>query len=403
MKVLINSINYLPELTGIGKYSGEMAEWLAEQGHDVRVVTAPPYYPAWEVSEGYYSYLYQHEKRNGVSVYRCPLWVPAKPTGLTRIIHLASFGLTSLPLMLWHGLVWRPDTVMTIEPPFFCAPGAWLSARLGGGKAWLHIQDYEVDAAFDLGIIRSRKFRSIILAVESWMMRRFDRVSTISGSMMEKLDEKKVDDKHKRLFPNWVDVGHILPLERESTFRSELKIPGNATVLLYSGNMGKKQGLELIVKAAQRLVNRQDIYFVLCGDGAVKEELLQSAEGLLNVLFMPLQPLEKLNELLGMADIHLLPQKDGAEDLVMPSKLTNMVASGRPVIATAKADTEIEKVVRRCGICVNPGELDKLIIAIEELAADPQLRKQLGASGRVLAADIWEKEKILSDAFSEQY
>ena len=136
MRILINSINYSPELTGIGKYTGEMAEWLAEQGYDVRVVTAPPYYPAWRVAEGYSAGWYGREIVVGVTVFRCPLWVPKKPTGVTRILHLASFALSSFPLMLWSGLFWRPNIVFVIEPPLFCAPAAWMSARIGGARAW---------------------------------------------------------------------------------------------------------------------------------------------------------------------------------------------------------------------------------------------------------------------------
>lgn len=403
MKILINSINYLPELTGIGKYSGEMSEWLAAQGHEVRVVTAPPYYPAWEVSPGYSGARYQHEKIEGVSVYRCPLWVPASPTGLTRIIHLATFGLTSLPLMLWHGLVWRPDVVMTIEPPLFSAPGAWVAGRLGGAKTWLHIQDYEVDAAFDLDIIKSECLRKFVLSVERWMMARFDRVSTISESMIKKLAEKEIPKGKQFLFANWVDVQHIAPLERESDFRMQLNIPAGAKVLLYSGNMGKKQGLELIINAAKKLKDHSDIYFVLCGDGAVKDMLVESSIDLENVLFIPLQPLEKLNELLSLADIHLLPQKEGAEDLVMPSKLTNMAASGRPVIATAREGTEVELVVRHCGISVPPEDLESFVEAVLELAANPSRRQELGKAGRVFAHEAWEKGKILSSAFGEDF
>jgi len=164
LKILIYGVNYAPELTGIGKYTGEMSEWLAEQGHDVRVVTAPPYYPEWKVSNAYASGFYRKEQVNGVEVYRCPLYVPAKPSGMKRIVHLASFALSSLPIMLKQ-VFWKPDVVMVIEPPLFCAPTAWTVARLSGGKCWLHIQDFEVDAAFELGIIPFSGLRKFITIV----------------------------------------------------------------------------------------------------------------------------------------------------------------------------------------------------------------------------------------------
>jgi colanic acid biosynthesis glycosyl transferase WcaI len=165
MRILIHGINFSPELTGIGKYTGEMAEWLAPQGHDVRVVTAPPYYPQWQVADGFAnawsksqlsalaSSLHTSAATGKLVVYRCPLWVPAKPSGLKRILHLASFALSSLPVMLSQ-VLWRPQVVWVVQPALFCAPQALLVARLCGAKAWLHIQDYEVDAAFDLGLLK---------------------------------------------------------------------------------------------------------------------------------------------------------------------------------------------------------------------------------------------------------
>src|SRR5512139_923718 len=103
-----------------------MAAWLASRGHEVRVITAPPYYPAWKVTRGHSSWRYRREHIDGVVVWRCPLWVPTRPTGMTRILHLTSFAITSLPVLLSQ-ILWRPDIVMTIEPPLICAPQAWLA------------------------------------------------------------------------------------------------------------------------------------------------------------------------------------------------------------------------------------------------------------------------------------
>ena len=155
VRILIYGLNYAPELTGIGKYTGEMAAWLAERGHEVRVVTAPPYYPAWRVREDYRGKLYRTE--NGAKdgepiVYRTPLYVPEKPTGIKRMVHLFSFMLGSLPVML-RQIFWQPEIVFTVEPTFFCAPLALLVARAAGAASWLHVQDFEVDAAFDLGLL----------------------------------------------------------------------------------------------------------------------------------------------------------------------------------------------------------------------------------------------------------
>src|SRR5262245_60869965 len=147
MRLLVLGINYAPELTGIGKYTSEMAEWLVARGHAGQVDNAPPYYPAWWMWEGYSAWRYRREMLAGIHVGRCPLWVPPEPSGLTRVLHLASFTLSSLPVVLWQELRWQPDVVWVVEPAFFSTLGALLAARLGGAKAWLHVQDFGIDVA----------------------------------------------------------------------------------------------------------------------------------------------------------------------------------------------------------------------------------------------------------------
>ena len=400
MKILINSINYSPELVGIGKYTAEMAKWLTEAGHNVKVVTAPPYYPEWKAFKGYSTLRYKSEIIDNTTVIRCPLWIPAKPTGFKRIIHLASFALTAFPVMIWNGLFWRPDIVFVVEPPIACVPGALLAGWLSHSKKWLHIQDFEVDAAFDLEILKSKKLRVWISSVETFLMRRFDIVSTISLRMKEKLKQKGVNEESRLLFENWVETDKIYPLTVQSPLRFELNLPKDRLIILYSGNMGEKQGLEIIIRAAEELRDREDIYFVLCGAGSLKDKLETLSRDLNNICFLPLQPLEKLNELLNLAYLHLLPQKSGVEDLVMPSKLTNMMASGKPVIATVMPQTQVANVLDGCGLIVEPGDLRSLCKAIEELISNTEKASEMGKNARRYVEKHWDIDKILNNVFS---
>jgi colanic acid biosynthesis glycosyl transferase WcaI len=394
MRILIYSINFAPELTGIGKYSGEMAEWLTECGHDVRVVTAPPYYPEWHVHDGYSAWCYKHEILSNLIIYRCPVWVPNRPSGLKRVLHLGSFALSSLPVILRH-VFWRPDVIFLVEPTLMCAPSAILAARLCGASLWLHIQDLEVDAAFDLGILKSAKLRRIVTLAEQLLMRQFDCVSTISNKMYERLLAKGVEAKRATLFPNWVDIDHIFPLFECSSFRKDLEIPEEKLVILYSGNMGEKQGLDIVLEAAGLLAKNDKLLFVLCGEGAAKQRLINKYSGLKNVLWLGLQPIDQLNQLLNLADIHLLPQRPDAADLVMPSKLTGMFASGRPVVAMAHQGTEIDIVVRGCGIVVSSVDPAELALAISDLANDEAARRMYGANARAAAEQKMAKDVVL--------
>lgn len=399
MKILITGLNFSPDLTGIGKYTGEMARWLAEAGAEVRVVTAPPYYPAWRVSSGYSGARYQYEQAGSVTVIRCPLYVPARPTGIQRLLHLVSFALNSAPVTLWHALTWRPDIVFVVEPPLACAPVAWIAARCCGAVSWLHVQDFEVDAAFDLGLLRSRFARKLLGFLERGLMRRFDRVSTISGRMLDRLASKGVAPERRHLLPNWTDFKRIHPLSGPTALRAELHIPEDAIVLLYSGTFGAKQGLSILLEALRHLRDCPRILLLLCGDGPMRVAMEVASIDLPNVRFVPLQPMDRLNELMSMACVHLLPQRSDAEDLVMPSKLTTMLASGRPVVATASPLSEVGRLVGRAGRVVPPGDATAFAAAIAELVADPELCRALGSVGREIARELWEVDTVLSGSF----
>ena len=394
MRILLHGINYSPELTGIGKYTGEMAEWLADRGHEVRVITAPPYYPAWRVREDFSAWKYQVEKGQ-IKVYRCPLFVPERPSAFSRLLHLSSFTLSSLPVML-RQIAWRPEVALTVEPAFFCTFATLLTALFSGSISWLHVQDFEIDAAFDMGFLHdSGPVTSMVYRIESLIMRQFSRVSTVSPRMFSQLQQKGVDYEKAVLFPNWVDISVVHPMDRTSALRSRLGLTAGKVVLLYSGNMGMKQGLELLPVLAQWFAPDPRVHFIFCGDGALRPRMEQSIAGLSNVTMLPLQPASSLNDLLNAADIHLLPQRADAADLVMPSKLTGMLASGRPVIATAGKGTQVATAVEGCGIAVEPGDMAGVIEAVSTLVGSPSLRREMGANARLHAVEHLGKDRVL--------
>ena len=404
LRILIYGLNFTPELTGIGKYTGEMAAWLARRGHEVRVIAAPPYYPAWRIREDYRGKLFRTERpAAGLTVYRTPLYVPAKPSGVKRMLHLFSFMLGSIPAML-RQILWRPEVVWTVEPTFFGAPLALMVARATGAGAWLHVQDYEIDAAFDLGLLPAEgPVHALALRLEHVFTRSFDRVSSISPMMVLRAEQKGVPAQQATLFPNWVDVATIQPEGKETAnaFREELSL-GGKIVLLYSGNMGNKQGLESLAPLAAALEGDPRVHFVFCGDGAFRPQLVALVQGRQNVTLLPLQPLERLGSLLNAADIHLLPQRAGAADLVMPSKLTGMLASGRPVLATAEAGTMLADVLAgeteqgALGLSVRAGDDEALCAAAKRLIDSAELRERLGANARAYAVQRLGRDEVLS-------
>ncbi|MDE2402308.1 MAG: glycosyltransferase WbuB [Burkholderiales bacterium] len=403
MKVLLYGINFSPELTGTGKYSGEMAEWLARHGHAVDVVTAPPYYPQWRVSEGFSAWKYQRHEMpdtNGqVQILRCPLWVPRKVTGAARLMHLASFAVSSTFGLIW-GLARKPDLVFVVVPTLMQTPQAVVLSKLAGAPNWLHVQDFEVDAALDMHMVKGAAesgglLRRMSWWLESYWMRRFDRVSSITPAMVKRLLVKGVEADRVVELPNWVSLDSVFPISRAESMRHELGIADDQVVVLYSGNMGEKQGLDLLVEAAERLRHEPTIRFVLAGTGAARARLEKAAVSLGNVTWLPLQPIEKLNALLGSADVHVLPQRADAADLVMPSKLTGMLASGRAIVGTAALDTQLGGILSKVGVRVEPGDADGLAQALKALAQDPARREELGQKGRRFAEETLDKNAIL--------
>lgn len=396
MRILLVGINYAPDLIGVPKYNTELCEALAAAGHEVRVVTAPPYYPGWNIPEAYRGWFYRSNVINNVAIKRAPIYVPKKPSGAKRLIHHLSFALTSAGPVISETLRWRPDVVFSVAPSLMSAAlTAWI-ARRTGALSWLHVQDFEVDAAFDLGILSNQGLRSRMVAVERSILRSFDVVSTISPQMLERLAYKGVDPGRICEFRNWTDTKQIAPSDGSISFRKELGLTETDFVGLYSGTMSNKQGLDLIVEAAGQLQQKNpNIRFILSGEGPHKATLQGLAAGLTNVQFLGLQPDDRFAELLRTADFHLIPQRAEAADLVLPSKLGGIFATGRPVIAMSRPDVGLAKEVTGAGLVVPPGDTAALAAAIGLLARDASLCASLGRGARSAALARWDKTVIL--------
>jgi colanic acid biosynthesis glycosyl transferase WcaI len=365
-------------------------------GHDVRIVTAPPYYPEWTVPAAYRGWFYRSETVSKVAITRSPIYVPKTPSGARRLVHHASFALTSAWPVISQALRWRPDIVFSVAPSLMSAAiAAWI-ARRTGAFSWLHVQDFEVDAAFDLGILSNMRLRGAMIAVERLILRSFDRVSTISPQMLARLESKGVDIGKIREIRNWTDTSQIAPGNRNTSFRRDLNLNETHMIGLYSGTMSNKQGLDLIIDAACDLEQSDPmVQFVLCGDGPHKATLHAMAADLANVHFLGLQAGDRFAELLNTADFHLIPQKAEAADLVLPSKLGGIFATGQPVIVMANPGTGLYTEVEGAGLIIPPGDVSALISAIRSLASNAGLRRQFGVLGRQRCVERWDKTNII--------
>jgi colanic acid biosynthesis glycosyl transferase WcaI len=377
-RIVLIGGNFYPELTGIGKYNGEMMQWLAEQGNTCTVITTYPYYPDWKIKSPHYkrSFWFTKEYKavdafpnNPIKIYRCPHFVPANPSGLTRILSDISFCVSATVMVFVLLFKKKYDYFITVSPPFLTGIYAIVYKKIRGAKFFYHIQDLQIDAAADLQMIKSPVLIKLLFGIEKFIMKHADMISSISEGMIKRIKEKSSKSK-VNFFPNWVDTNLFYPLPEKDMLKEAFGFKPADKIVLYSGAIGEKQGLEAIFYAAENLKNITDLKFVICGSGPYKKKLeaLKTSLQIQNVTFMPLQPAESLNQFLNMADVHLVIQKTNASDLVMPSKLTPILAVAGLAVITAPAQSTLYDIISKhqIGILAEPENQTALTSAIQQ-------------------------------------
>jgi colanic acid biosynthesis glycosyl transferase WcaI len=352
--ILLLGINFSPELTGIGKYSGEMINWMADNGNKCTVVTTFPYYPTWSVQEPYNGKFYKREvsKQGKLEVYRCPIYVPAKPTGGKRVLHDATFFLSSFFVIFMLLFKKRHDYIICMAPPFHIGFLGLFYRFFKGGELVYHIHDMQIEAARDFQIIKSDAVFRLLFKLEHFILRSTDHLSSISAGMIEKVKVKI--SREILLFPNWVDTELFIPLQNRVLLKQNWGFKPEDKLVCYSGSIGEKQGLESLIKIAKETEKETHIKYVICGNGPYRRRLMDMAaeQGLVNISFMDLQPLDTFNTFLNMTDVHLVLQKKSANDLMMPSKLTTIWSAGGLALVTAQPGTTLHTAILKHNIAV---------------------------------------------------
>lgn len=404
-RVLLISHNFSPEPIGIGKYNGEMMDWLANQGYDCTVITTFPYYPFWKVQPPYKNHWYKKEiinypgSNSSIEIYRCPSYIPANPTGKQRAIQDFSYWFAKF-FVVFKLIISRKkyDLIINIAPPFHLAYLGLMLRAFNGGKLLYHIQDMQIEAARDLKMFYHKKVLAGLFRIERKILMSADYVSSISVGMIDKIQSKI--KKQITFFPNWVDTDFFSPLPNRELFKVKWGYKADDLIYLYSGAVGVKQGLEGILMAAERLIDYPHIKFIICASGPYKDDLAEESKQkvLTNVAFLPLQEKEVFNEFLNMADIHLVMQKAKAGDLVMPSKLATILAVGGISIITSSPGTSLYNMVTEhdLGYIVEPGNNELLVNKILEVMTDKTLdQKRINA--RSYAINYLNIDKVMND------
>lgn len=382
MRVTVWGINYAPEFTGIAPHNVALCEFLRARGHKVEMVTTFSYYPSWQKLPADRCQLYRTDLIKGVPVHRCWHFVPRRVSALTRILHEATFILTSTLRVLSMP---RPDVFVIVSPPLLLGSAAWLAGKIKGAPFVFHVQDMQPDAAVGLGMLREGWFIKALYALEAFAYRSAARVSGITQGMLAKFRRKGVPEGKLIYFPNAISLTSNSTLMSRGAFRARHGLPADKFLAIYAGNLGVKQGLDQLIDAAQLLRNPR-VHLVICGDGAQREVLTDRIQthGLKNIRMLPLQQGEDYTALLHDADMCFITQQSGSGNSFFPSKLLGLLAQSKPVVTVADPESELAEAVSEGGFGRNipPGKPEQIAALLDEIAGDPTRLAEWGRAGR---------------------
>lgn len=394
-KITIIGLNFYPEDTAIGLYSTQMAEYLNENGFQINVITGFPYYPQWEIYKDYSQKPnFFKEQYKGISIYRYKQYVPKKPSFFKRIVHMLDFSFGALVNTF---KVKKTDLIISIVPFTSSIFIAKFLSVFRKTIIWVHIQDFEFDAALQTGVSSNKKlnkswlYKSLFF-LERKLLNTALISSTISNTMLEKLKEKT--NKETFFFPNWIDEDFISPLlAKPHSFFEQNKFN-----ILYSGNIGEKQDWSLFIDFAKKIEYQKDIDIIVVGSGSRQKFLLEGIKNLKNVSLHSPIPYKDLCNLLCSADVHILFQKNEVLDTVMPSKLLGMMASEKPSIVTGNINSEVSTVLKNSngGFYFDSNNTKLIVDKILQLKSNKVEARLIGKKARKYVVEKYSKKRVLS-------
>lgn len=408
MNLLVLCPHFAPDLAPTGEVMTQIAAGLTDRGHRLHVVTSLPWYQHHRLEPGWEGRLVRHEDTEWGRITR----VHPFPTDKRNIPArgLAFAGFTALGGLA--GLLTRskPDAVLAMSPPLTLGAAGWAAARVHRVPFVFNIQDVFPDVAVELGAITDPR----VIAVASWLERetylRADAVTVLSDDLRANVAAKIAgrrgaagEARKVRVIPNFIDTDVIRPQDRENGYRREFGLEGK-TVVMYAGNVGWSQSLDLVLAAATHLAHDPDVVFVINGGGVARAGLEQQAAGLPNVRFVDMQPKDRLAEVAAAADIHVVPLRAGLARSSVPSKLYTILAAGRPVVASVDPGTEVARTVvdAGAGLAVAPDDAEAFTKAIARLVAAPEEARAMGEAGRSFV-ERWASPAAVARSYEELF
>jgi len=382
-----------------------IATELVARGHELHVVTSLPWYEHHRIEPGWGGRVVRHEDTAWGRITRVHPFPTDKRKIPARAAAFAGFTLLSTALALRGRPGARPDAVLAMSPPLTLGGAGWLAARRWRVPFVFNIQDVFPDVAVELGAITNPQVIRVASWLERWTYRHSDAVTVLSDDLRDNLVAKitgTVPDAYDRIrvIPNFVDTDRIQPADPEAgAYRREHGLEGRR-VVMYAGNVGLSQSLDLVIDAARKLADRSDVVFVINGGGSGRAALREAAVGLDNVRFVDFQPKERLPEVLAAGDIHLVPLRRGLARSSVPSKTYSILAAGRPVLASVDEGTEVARVVTDAGagLAVPPDDPGAFTNALITLLDEPERAAAMGRAGRAFV-ERWASPAAVAERY----
>lgn len=386
MRILVLCPHFAPDVAPTGEVMTAIVDGIVARGHRVHVVSSLPWYLQHRIEPGWEGSVLRHEDTSWGRITR----VHPFPTDKRNIpARAAAFaGFTGLAALVGVATRARPDAVLAMSPPLTLGAAGWMAARSRGVPFVFNIQDVFPDVAVEVGALTNATVISLAAWLERITYQGADAVTVLSedlrANVVAKLAGRRGGDPSKvRVIPNFVDTERIRPAPRHNAYRREHDL-GDRTVVMYAGNVGMSQSLELLVAAAAASVDDPSVVFVVNGGGSALADVRRLAHGLPNLRFVGLQPRERLPEVLAAADLHVVPLRRGLARSSVPSKLYSILAAGRPIVASVDPGTEVARTVEAAGagVAVGPDDPEAFTKAVRRLVDDPAERARMGDAGR---------------------
>ena len=390
-RVFVISELYYPEQNATGFFLTGIAEALISDESSASVLCAQPSYNQRGIKAPW------GEEHHGVNIRRC--WSttcdPKKTFG-----RLLNFATTSLSIG-WRAVfsIKRGDKVLVVTNPpllpFLIRMCCWLK----GAKFILLVHDVYPDVFVPLGLMsQSHPLYRMISWVNGKLYASSHAVITLGRDMARLVQKKSKGKANVLVIPNWGDVDVIVPTAKaENVLLQELNL-ADKFVVHYSGNHGRTHDLPSLIEAAELLKEESDIHFLFIGEGSGKAEAVGRAEalGLSNVTFRTFVDRSELNTSLNASDVSVVAFKTGMAGISVPSRLYNLMAAGKPILAVVDDASEVADVIREAELGVTAPPESPMLLAEQILALknDPKRRSQMAKNSRSEAVAKYSYEAI---------